>query len=123
MKITVLFSFSIITSLLLIVPAHAAVNASSCMTDAQKYCPGIKPGDGAIEACFKKNEKSLSPACMQYRQETNKKVVDFLKDCGGDIKKICVNVQPGEGRVIACLKNNQTTLSLECKNRMKTPAK
>lgn len=121
MKITT--SFSIIACLLFIAPVQAAVYADSCKADAQKFCPGIKPGGGAIEACFKKNEKSLSPACMQYRQETNKKVVDFLKDCGGDIKKICAHVQPGEGRVIACLKNNQTTLSPECKTRMKTPTK
>lgn len=123
MKITAPFSFSIILSLLIITPAQAAVNAAACTSDAQKYCPNIKPGGGTIEACFKKNEKSLSPACMQYRQETNKKVVDFLKDCGGDIKKICAHVQPGEGRVIACLKNNHTTLSPECKTRMKSPTK
>jgi len=119
----IMTSFSIILSLLLVVSAHAAMDPAACKTDAQKYCPGIKPGDGAIEACFKENEKSLSPACMQYRQETKKKVGDFIKDCGGDIKKICAGVQPGEGRIIACLKNNQTTLSPECKNRMKTPTK
>lgn len=116
-------SFSIVISLLLVVPAHAAVSAASCKADAQKYCSGIKPGGGAIEACFKKNEKSLSPACMQYRQETKNKVGDFIKDCGGDIKKVCAGVQPGEGRVIACLKKNQTTLSPECKNRMTPSAK
>ena len=119
----VMTSFSIIISLWFVVPVHAAVSAASCKADVQKYCSGIKPGDGAIEACLKKNEKSLSPACMQYRQETKKKVGDFIKDCGGDIKKVCAGVQPGEGRVIVCLRKNQTTLSPECKNRMQSSAK
>ncbi len=113
----------LLISLLLTGPAHAAVNADSCKADALKYCPDIKPGGGAIEACLKKHESSLTPACTQYRQEVKKKVTDFSKACAGDIKKSCASVKPGEGRILACLKQHETTLSADCKHQVKPSAK
>jgi len=113
----------LLISLLLTGPAHAAVNAESCKADAQKYCPDIKPGGGAIEACLKKHEKSLTPACTQYRQEAKKKVTDFSRACAGDINKSCAGVKPGDGRILACLEKNETTLSAECKGQIKPSPK
>ncbi len=111
----------LLLGMLLTGPAHAAVDVESCKADAQKYCPGVKPGGGAIEACLKKNETSLSPECMQFRKEMKGKVDTFAKACGGDIKTYCAKVQPGEGRILKCLKQNETTLSPTCKGQM-TPA-
>ena len=40
----------------------------------------------------------------------------ILKDgCGDDARKFCSGVQPGGGRIIACLKQNQSSLSDTCK--------
>lgn len=36
------------------------------------------------------------------------------KVCRADVEKFCQGVQPGEGRIIACLKNNSSSLSSEC---------
>jgi len=34
--------------------------------------------------------------------------------CGVDIKQFCSNVQPGSGRIIACLEQHQTEVSAGC---------
>jgi hypothetical protein len=37
--------------------------ATACKADAQKYCKGIRPGEGRILSCLKGRESDLSPAC------------------------------------------------------------
>jgi hypothetical protein len=36
------------------------------------------------------------------------------KACAGDIKTLCTGVQPGEGRIRACIKSNFSKLSEPC---------
>ena len=38
---------------------------AACKTDADKLCPGVKPGDGGIKACFKEHRKELSADCKK----------------------------------------------------------
>lgn len=35
--------------------------------------------------------------------------------CKADIEKFCKDVQPGEGRIVKCLKEHEAELSVECK--------
>ena len=37
--------------------------ATACKADAQKYCKGIRPGEGRVLSCLKGRESDLSPAC------------------------------------------------------------
>ena len=39
--------------------------------------------------------------------------------CKADIEKLCQGVKPGEGRIIACLKEKQNEVSDNCKAEMK----
>lgn len=34
-----------------------------CKADAQKFCKGIRPGQGRILACLKSHQSELAPAC------------------------------------------------------------
>lgn len=34
--------------------------------------------------------------------------------CRGDVEKYCKDVDPGQGRIIECLKSNQSNLTQEC---------
>ena len=36
------------------------------------------------------------------------------KQCAGDIKSLCAGVQPGEGRIRACIKSHVSDLSAPC---------
>jgi len=42
--------------------------------------------------------------------------------CAGDIKTLCVGIQPGEGRIKACIKSHLTNLSPTCQDRVLTVA-
>jgi len=38
--------------------------------------------------------------------------------CKGDVEKLCPGVQPGEGRIGACLKEHKKDVSRECKSEI-----
>ena len=44
------------------------------------------------------------------------------KPCAGDIKKFCVDIKPGEGRLKACIKPHLAELSESCEDRVLTVA-
>ncbi len=37
------------------------------------------------------------------------------KECASDVEKFCKDTQPGEGRIVECLKSHDAELSAECK--------
>ena len=39
--------------------------------------------------------------------------------CADDVAKLCKDVQPGEGRVLQCLKSNQSAVSAKCASFLK----
>lgn len=113
----------LLSALLFAGPIYAAAGINACSADVQEHCAGIQPGGGAIEACLKKHEQSLSAACMQYRQEVKGKLIAFAGACAADIENSCAHVKPGEGRILACLKQHESTLSDECKLQLKPVGK
>jgi hypothetical protein len=44
------------------------------------------------------------------------------KPCAGDIKSLCAGIQPGQGRIKACMKSHLTNLSPTCEDRVLTVA-
>src|SRR5690242_9252048 len=44
------------------------------------------------------------------------------KPCADDIKKLCAGIQPGEGRIKACIKSHLTELSPTCQDVVLTVA-
>jgi hypothetical protein len=38
--------------------------------------------------------------------------------CKSDVDKLCPGIQPGGGRIIACLKQNQAQVSAACKDAL-----
>ena len=44
------------------------------------------------------------------------------KPCAGDIKTLCAGIQPGGGRIRACIKSHLTDLSPTCNDRVLTVA-
>ena len=49
-------------------------------------------------------------------------VAQLAGPCSGDIKKLCAGIQPGEGRIKACIKSHLTDLSPTCQDRVLTVA-
>jgi len=85
-----------------------------CAADVEKYCKDVQPGEGRIVKCLKEHEKDLSPACREKGAEMKNRMGDFREACAGDVQKLCKDAQPGEGRIVNCLKEHEKELSPDC---------
>ncbi len=45
----------------------------ACKGDAEKFCSGVKPGQGAIIKCLKQHEAELSDACKAVKKNGRKR--------------------------------------------------
>jgi hypothetical protein len=86
-----------------------------CKADVDKFCKGIKPGEGRIWACLKSNEADLSQPCKDQMALAREKGKEFQKACKGDAKKFCKGIPHGKGRIVACLKSHEAELAEPCK--------
>jgi hypothetical protein len=102
-------------------PAHAqAINAKgSCKADIEKFCKDIRPGQGRIVKCMQQHEAELSAACKDQVAQARERNNEFAKACKPDVEKFCKDVQPGQGRIISCLKQHQPDLSADCATHFK----
>ena len=52
----------------------------------------------------------------QFAQAADQSSLAAIRSaCAGDAQKLCVGVQPGGGRIVACLKEHKDSLSEQCK--------
>jgi hypothetical protein len=45
--------------------------------------------------------------------------VYVANECDADIEKHCADIEPGKGRVLACLKKNEKDIGERCKEAVK----
>jgi hypothetical protein len=95
--------------------------AQACQADVQRLCPNAKAGKERQE-CMRQHKDEVSPECrhlvtgmMERRGEAH----EAMRACGPDAQKLCKGVQPGEGRIVACLKQHQSELSEGCASALK----
>jgi hypothetical protein len=83
-----------------------------CAADAQKLCPGVKPGQGALLACLEPKQDKISQAC---KDSVKAKLQALVTACAQDVQKFCDGVPMGTGKVIQCLDKNAAGLNDNCK--------
>jgi Golgi apparatus protein 1 len=101
--------------------ARIAKLEKSCAADIKKYCKDVTPGEGRMIYCMQAHEDKISPKCAYELGETAGSVQatsDLLKDgviaCKAEISGVCGKIQPGQGRIAACLIANKSTASKDC---------
>jgi hypothetical protein len=101
--------------------AKVAVLEKSCAGDIKKYCSDVTPGEGRMIYCMQAHEDKISPKCAYELEQTAVSVqatADLLKDgvlaCKAEITGVCGKIQPGQGRIAACLIENRSTASKTC---------
>ena len=94
---------------------------NACASDIKKYCRDVTPGEGRMIYCLQAHENKINPKCAFELGETTGSVQatqDLLKDgvlaCKAEIAGVCGKIQPGQGRVAACLIANKATASKDC---------
>ena len=93
----------------------------SCAADIRRYCRDVTPGEGRMLYCMQAHEDKISSKCAYELEEVTERAQaasDVLRDgviaCKTEIAGVCGKVQPGQGRIAACLIANKTTASKDC---------
>jgi hypothetical protein len=94
--------------------ATPALAQGPCAADAQQLCQGILPGGGRIHACLRSNADRLSPACREDLKHAQQRAREIHQKCQPDVWQYCQGIQPGQGRILACLKSHEAELSPPC---------
>jgi len=97
----------------------------ACKEDVEKFCKDVQPGQGRLGKCLHEHEAELSEECKaavakarEHAQRMRERAQAIIEACRDDMKKFCEGVQPGHGRIVHCLKQNQAGLSEGCRNAM-----
>jgi Golgi apparatus protein 1 len=95
----------------------------SCAKDIKKYCSTVTPGEGRMVYCMQAHEDKISPGCsydledvVLSLQASNDALKEAVNACRADIAAKCGTVQPGKGRIAACLVAEKANVSKECAN-------
>jgi len=102
-------SFLTITATSFEVLAQQRVIAA-CASDLKAQCKGTRPGETRA-ACVKVHFREFSLGC----QLALVKQAAVRKACKADVEKNCANIEPGGGRIEACMKEHFADMSDKCK--------
>ena len=98
----------------------------SCNADAAKLCPGLPLNSKKAFMCLAAYEDNLSTECKigivetAIAMELSMLAIEYSIDaCEADADKFCLDVQPGEGRIVSCLKKNESKLQASCTAALK----
>jgi len=120
------------------VALHAAPAASSdfadraievfkegCRSDLDTYCAQVTPGDQRPIACLYAHNDKVSAQCQGSVVDALLLVkAEFAQAnfigalCGSDILDHCGSVEPGDGRITACLKQKGALLTKACRESL-----
>jgi len=102
------------------------VEVPSCDADAAKLCPGLPLNSKKSFMCLMAYEDNLSQACKigiveaAISLEMGMLAINYsIESCEADADKHCLNVEPGEGRMVGCLKKHETDLDPQCTAALK----
>ena len=105
-------------------PLETAIEG--CKKELETYCKEVTPGEGRILACLYAYSDKLSGRCEYALYDAAaqlERAVAALtyvaNECRTDLEKYCANIQPGQGRLAACLEKNDAKVSSRCKQALK----
>jgi len=102
------------------------IEIPSCNADAEKLCPGLPLNSKKSFMCLMAYEDNLSVDCKlgileaAITLESTMLAIDYsIQACEADADKYCLDVEPGEGRLVSCLRKNESKLKKECTTALK----
>ena len=102
------------------------IEVKSCDADAAILCPGLPLNSQKVFMCLMAYEDNLSVECELGIVETALNIemgmlaIDYsIKACEADADKYCLDVEAGEGRIVSCLRKNESKLDEKCSSALK----
>ena len=105
------------------IPENIIITSSvqGCDEDVKQHCDGLGDNTDKVFMCLAAYEEHLSTECKQGILEAALSIkmgaaaLDYsISACEADADKHCLDVQPGEGRMVSCIKANESKVSTEC---------
>jgi len=97
-----------------------------CQQELTTFCKDVTPGEGRILACLYAFQDKVTPRCKfalyDAVEQLNQTLTDLsyaVGECHEDLQSYCTEVQPGEGRLLDCLKQNEAKISMRCNTALK----
>jgi hypothetical protein len=87
-----------------------------CQADFQKLC-GTTKGRERFQ-CLRQHHDELSQPCKDQLAKARELAEQIHPGCKPDVAKLCATVEPGEGRIIACLQQHEADLTPACKSHL-----
>ena len=97
-----------------------------CADDALKYCTNLDLQSQKGFMCLMAYEEVLSPSCKRGILD---RAIDFRRkasaiqysvmSCEADADKFCLDVQPGNGAIINCIKAHEDKVTSACVTALK----
>ena len=87
-----------------------------CEADVQQYCPDSLTGENR-RRCVGQSMKRLNPACQQIVRQRLvrwREAEGYRLACVEDVKRVCLTIEPGDGRILQCLQEHEQDLSEGC---------
>ena len=107
---------------------NISINASvrGCGEDIKQHCDGLGNKSTKVFMCLAAYEEQLTPRCKQGILEaslairTGAAALDYsVVAYEVDADQHCLEVPPGEGRLLRCIKANQSRVSMQCITALK----
>ena len=102
------------------------IAVQGCAADAAILCPGLALNSQKSFMCLMAYEDNLSFACelgiveAAMTMEMGMMAMEYsINACEADADKYCLDVEVGEGRILSCLKQNESKLDSECVSALK----
>lgn len=99
--------------------------ANACEGDLKEYCSQVTPGEGRLLHCIAAHEDKLSGQCeyalyqaASLLEQLSMAIAYVARSCETEIRTSCGDVQAGEGRILACLEENDDSLGDSCKKAL-----
>ena len=91
-----------------------------CKSDREKFCPGLKPGDGKLGPCMKEHAAELSPECTAAAEAGKQARKAIRANCKADIAKFCADTPKERGAIGKCLESHASELEPACGDAVKS---